>query len=43
MTLLDAACLGVELHAEAADEYSEAIGINSLTPTDVLDIIKELI
>ena len=43
MTLLNAACLGVELHAEAADEYSNVIGMNSLTPTDLLDIVKELI
>ena len=43
MTLLNAACLGVELHAEAADEYSNVIGMNSLTPTDLFDLVKELI
>ena len=43
MTLFNAACLGVDLHAEAADEYADALGENGLTPTDVLEIIKELV
>ena len=43
MTLFNAACLGVDLHAEAADEYVDALGENGLTPTDVLEIIKELV
>ena len=43
MTLFNAACLGVYLHAEAADEYADALGENGLTPTDVLEIIKELV
>ena len=43
MTLFNAACLGVELHAEAADEYADALGENGLTPTDVLEIVKELV
>ena len=43
MTPLNAACLGVELHAEAADEYADALGENGLTPTDVLEIVKELV
>ena len=43
MTPLNAACLGVELHAEAADEYADVLGENGLTPTDVLEIVKELV
>ena len=43
MTLLNAACLGVDLHAEAADEYADALSETSLTPTDVLEIVKELV
>lgn len=43
MTLLNAACLGVDLHAQAADEYADALSENSLTPTDVLEIVKELV
>ena len=43
MTLFNAACLGVDLHAEAADEYAGALGENGLTPTDVLEIVKELV
>ena len=43
MTLFNAACLGVDLHAEAADEYADTLGENGLTPTDVLEIVKELV
>ena len=43
MTPLNAACLGVELHSQAADEYADALGENGLTPTDVLEIVKELV
>ena len=43
MSLLEAACLGVDLHAEAGDEYASAIGQRGLIPTDIIEIIKELI
>ena len=43
MMLFDAACLGVDLHAEAADQYADALGENGLTPTDVLELVKELV
>ena len=43
MSLLDAACLGVDLHAEAGDEYASAIGQRGLIPTDIIEIVKELI
>ena len=43
MSLLDAACLGVDLHSEAGDEYASAIGQKGLIPTDIIEIVKELI
>ena len=43
MSLLNAACLGVDLHAEAGDTYAELVGQNGLTPTDVIEIVKELV
>lgn len=43
LSLLESACLGVNLHAEAGDEYAEAIGQRGLIPSDVIEIVKELI
>ncbi len=43
MNLIDASCLGVDLHAEAGDLYAENFGEISLTPADVIEVIKELL
>ena len=43
LSLLESACLGVDLHAEAGDEYAEAIGQRGLIPSDIIEIVKELV
>ena len=42
-SLLEAACLGVELHARAGDIYSEKNNQQSLLPTDIIDLLSSVI
>ena len=42
-SLLEAACLGVELHARAGDIFSEKHNQQSLLPTDIIDLLSSVI
>ena len=37
---IDAACLGVDMHASAADSYIEKHDMKSLMPSDLFNFIK---
>ena len=43
LSLLEAACLGVDLHARAGDIYSEKNNQQSLLPTDIIDLFARVI
>ena len=43
LSLFEAACLGVELHARAGDIYSEKNNQQSLLPTDIIDLFARVI
>ena len=43
LSLFEAACLGVDLHARAGDIYSEKNNQQSLLPTDIIDLFARVI
>ena len=43
LSLFEAACLGVDLHARAGDIYSEKNNQQSLLPTDIIDLFTRVI
>ena len=43
LSLFEAACLGVDLHAHAGDIYSEKNNQQSLLPTDIIDLFARVI
>ena len=43
LSLFEAACLGVDLHARAGDIYSKKNNQQSLLPTDIIDLLARVI
>ena len=43
LSLFEAACLGVDLHARAGDIYSKKNNQQSLLPTDIIDLFARVI
>ncbi|GIR10953.1 MAG: hypothetical protein CM15mP22_3730 [Gammaproteobacteria bacterium] len=42
LNLIDAACLGVELHAQTGDLYSQLYNQQSLMPSDIIDLLPSV-